>query len=76
MLKVIDKDRARPFKAPLFPLCPLIFCGMSLFGLHSSVIYAAPLLPLIAVPFALGLPLYLISRSMKAVAHTQDHSPS
>lgn len=65
VLRIIDKDLFRPFRAPLFPLCPLLFCGMSLFGLYSSVTYAAPLLPLIAVPFALGLPLYGLSRCLK-----------
>lgn len=72
VLRVIDKDRDRPFRAPLFPLCPLIFCGMSLFGLYSSVTYAAPLLPLIAVPFALGLPLYAISKALKYVVPHPD----
>lgn len=52
----------RPFLAPLFPLCPLLFCGMSGFGLYSATMYALPLLPLIAVPFLLGVPLYFLSR--------------
>ena len=62
VLRVIDRNRQRPFKAPWFPLCPLLFCGMSAFGLYSAVNYAAPLLPLIAIPFLAGLPLYWISR--------------
>lgn len=72
VLRVRDKDLHRPFRAPLFPLCPLLFCGMSLFGLYSSVTYAAPLLPLVAVPFALGIPLYLISRSLKGSLTCRD----
>jgi len=66
ILRVIDRDRPRPFAAPLFPLCPLLFCAMSAFGLYSSTNYAAPLLPLIAVPFALGLPLFAISQLMRS----------
>ena len=62
VLRFIDRDRPRPFVAPLFPLCPLLFCGTSLFGLHSATNYAAPLLPLIAIPFAIGIPLYAVSK--------------
>ena len=65
VLRVIDRNRLRPFKAPLFPLCPLVFCGMSAFGLYSATNYAAPLLPLIAIPFSAGLPLYFVSRWME-----------
>ena len=61
VLRIIDRDRPRPFSAPLFPLCPLLFCGMCGFGLYSAANYAGPLLPLIAIPFAFGLPLYFIS---------------
>ena len=65
VLRVIDRDRPRPFKVPLFPLCPLLFCGMSAFGLYSAVNYAAPLLPIIAIPFAMGLPLFAISQWLR-----------
>ena len=61
VLRVIDRNRPRPFRAPWFPLCPLLFCAMSAFGLYSATHYAAPLLPLIAIPFFAGVPLYFIS---------------
>lgn len=61
VLRVIDRDLVRPFKAPLFPLCPLLFCVTSAFGLYSAANYAAPLLPLIAIPFAAGIPLFFLS---------------
>lgn len=60
-----DRNRERPFRAPWFPLCPLLFTGMCLFGLYSSVMYAWPLLPLIAGPFLLGLPLYGVSEWLR-----------
>ena len=61
------KDRAieRPFRAPLFPLCPILFCAMCAFGLYSATRHGAPLLPLIAVPFLLGLPVYLFSEMFR-----------
>ena len=64
VLRIKDKDKPRPFTAPLFPLCPILFCGMCSFGLYSATNYAWPLLPLIAIPFAAGLPLYGISLSL------------
>ena len=65
VLRVKDRDIVRPFSAPWFPLCPLLFCGMCAFGLYSASNYGAPLIPLIAVPFAMGLPLYWISESIR-----------
>ena len=62
VLRGKDRDIERPFLAPLFPLCPLLFCAMSGFGLYSATMYALPLLPLIAGPFLLGVPLYFVSR--------------
>jgi amino acid transporter len=56
-----DHNVERPFRAPLFPLCPLLFIAMCGFGLYSATVYAAPLLPLIAVPFLLGIPVYIAS---------------
>lgn len=65
VLRWKDRDIDRQFRAPLFPLCPLLFSGMCLFGLYSATTYAAPLLPLIAVPFLLGLPLYCVSEWLR-----------
>ena len=65
VLRDKDRDIERPFSAPLFPLCPLLFCQMCLFGLYSATTYAAPLLPLIAVPFLMGIPLYFLSERLR-----------
>jgi amino acid transporter len=39
VLRARDPDRARPFKVPLYPLLPAIFCATSLYLLYSSVAY-------------------------------------
>jgi basic amino acid/polyamine antiporter, APA family len=65
VLRWKDRDIERPFRAPLFPLCPLLFCLMCVFGLYSATTYALPLLPLIAVPFLLGVPLYFVSERLQ-----------
>ena len=62
VLRWKDPAIERPFRAPLFPLCPLLFCGMCLFGLHSATTYGWELLPFVVGPFLLGLPVYFISR--------------
>ena len=64
-LKETDRDTPRPFVTPLYPLCPLLFYSMCVFGFYSAATYAAPLLPLIAVPFLLGVPLYFVSGQMR-----------
>jgi APA family basic amino acid/polyamine antiporter len=65
VLRWKDRNIERPFRAPLFPLCPALFCVMCAFGLYSSVMYARPLLPLISVPFLAGIPLYFVSEWMR-----------
>ena len=73
VLRIVDRDRPRPFKAPWFPLCPLLFCGMCAFGLYSATDYAAPLLPLIAIPFSMGIPLFAVSEWLgKRSRHRRD----
>lgn len=74
VLRIVDRDRPRPFTAPFFPLCPLLFCGMCGFGLYSATNYGAPLLPLIAGPFLLGFPLYAVSRMLEkqTVSHARS----
>jgi amino acid transporter len=74
VLRLKDRQIERPFRAPLFPLCPLLFCSMCGFGLYSAVTYAMPLLPLIAVPFLLGVPLYFVSERLRPQSSTRTKS--
>ncbi len=62
VLRWKDPTRERKFKAPLYPLTPLVFCLMCGYMLYSSWTYAKGLSLLGFVPLALGLPLYLFSR--------------
>jgi basic amino acid/polyamine antiporter, APA family len=39
VLRIREPDTARPFKVPLFPLLPLLFCAMCLYMLWSSLSY-------------------------------------
>jgi amino acid transporter len=62
LLRAIDRDIHRPFSAPLYPLEPILFCGMCHFMLFSAIEYAQGLALLGLVPLAVGLPLYVVSQ--------------
>ena len=40
LLRAIDPDVRRPFSAPLYPLEPILFCGMCHYMLFSAIEYA------------------------------------
>jgi amino acid transporter len=61
-LRQRDPDIERPFRVPLFPLLPLIFCGTCGYMLYSAIDYAKYIALIGAVPLAVGLPLYWLSR--------------
>jgi amino acid transporter len=39
VLRIREPNVARPFKVPLYPVLPLIFCLSSTYLLYSSVVY-------------------------------------
>lgn len=61
-LRQRDPHVERPFRVPLYPLVPLIFCGTCFYMLYSAIDYAKYIALLGAVPLLLGLPLYALSR--------------
>jgi amino acid transporter len=64
VLRKKDRDVPRPFRVPLFPLTPLVFCLTSAWMLYSSIEYAGRLV-LLSVPFLLaGLPFYFTRRQL------------
>lgn len=62
-LRARDPDIPRPFilRAPWYPLLPMIFCGMCLFGFYAAMRYAGWVSLLGFIPLFLGLPLYWLS---------------
>ncbi|MCS6852383.1 MAG: amino acid permease [Gemmataceae bacterium] len=63
VLRVKDRGIERPFALPVpfFPLLPLIFCGMCLYGLWSAATYARWVTLIGVVPLLAGVPLYFVS---------------
>lgn len=62
VLRLRDPERERPFRAPLFPLTPLLFCATCVYMLWSSLDYARWLALSGAAPAAAGLVLYAATR--------------
>ncbi|WP_142848481.1 APC family permease [Telmatospirillum sp. J64-1] len=75
VLRLREPARERPFRVPLYPLTPALFCLVCAYMLYSSVSYTGiGALAGVAV-LALGLPLLLLSRRMPAGAAPSSHSP-
>lgn len=74
-LRARDPNIPRPFmlRAPWYPLLPLIFCGMCLFGFYAAMRYAGWISLLGFVPLFLGLPLYWLSGKDTS---SQDTTPT
>ena len=62
VLRVRDRHVERPFRVPLFPITPLVFCGTCAWMLVASLEYAGRLI-FLSVPFLLvGIPFYFTRR--------------
>ncbi len=68
VLRWRDKTIERPFRVPLYPLAPLIFCAACGFMFYSATTYAAANIGWLALlgltPVFLGLPLFGLSQMM------------
>jgi APA family basic amino acid/polyamine antiporter len=71
-LRARDPTIVRPFmlRAPWYPVLPLIFCAMCLFGFYAAMRYAGWISLLGFVPLLLGLPLYWLSGKETASQET------
>jgi len=58
ILRVKDPSAVRPFRVPLYPLFPALFCAMCGYMLYSAAVYAGKLLVIGALPAVLGCILY------------------
>jgi amino acid transporter len=76
VLRAKDRHLTRPFSVPLYPVVPLIFCGMCGFMLYSAVTYAQEKFNWFGhfawVLLAVGVPLYFLSRPSLEPAAISD----
>jgi len=63
VLRRRDPATERPFRVPLYPLTPLLFCGFAGYMLYSSLAYAGRGALLGLAVMLAGLPLLAIARS-------------
>jgi APA family basic amino acid/polyamine antiporter len=66
VLRIKDPTIERPFRVPLYPLLPLLFCLTCAYMVHSSVMYAWTFGLLGAALLVIGLPLYWASERRAA----------
>ena len=62
VLRKKDRDIPRVYKVPAFPIPPILFCGMCIYMLWSSVAYAGTMTLVWILPLLAALPLYVIGR--------------
>ncbi len=76
-LRARDPKIERPFmlRPPFYPLLPLVFCGMCLFGFWSAITTAGWVSLLGFIPLALGLPLYWLSGAVTTPAEPPPSEP-
>jgi basic amino acid/polyamine antiporter, APA family len=61
ILRLRDRGALRPFKVPLYPAIPAIFCAMCAYMLYSAWDYAGTLLVIGLVPIIMGVILYWVT---------------
>jgi amino acid transporter len=63
VLRIKEPEVERPFRLamPWYPLLPLVFCGMCVFGLYSASTYAKYISLIGIIPLLVGVPLYFLS---------------
>jgi amino acid transporter len=62
VLRSKDPATERPFRVPLYPVVPLIFCAMCLYMLYSAITYRGWFTAPAGVLVLLGVPLFFLSK--------------
>lgn len=66
VLRVRDPDRPRPFRVPLYPILPLLFCAACGYLLYSSLVFTGTGAIVGVVVVALGIPLIWLRRQFQS----------
>jgi amino acid transporter len=65
VLRSLDADTPRPFRVPLYPVLPLIFCGWCAYMIYGAIQYM-PIESLIGLAILIaGLPFYFIPKKRR-----------
>ena len=72
VLRWKDPARARPFRVPLFPVTPLVFCGVCLYMIKSSLAHTGTGALVGVAVLAAGVPILWFARERPAPAPVLD----
>ncbi len=65
VLRYKDRDAIRPFRVPLYPFTPLMFCAACVYMLHSSLIHTGKGSLLGVAVLLAGIPLLMMRKSWR-----------
>ncbi len=65
VLRIREPQIARPFRVPLYPFTPLLFCGICIYMLQSSLAYTGVGALVGVAVLLVGVPLLVIARRMR-----------
>ncbi|MGK7907396.1 MAG: APC family permease [Synechococcus sp.] len=72
VLRWRDPELPRPFRVPLYPLVPLLFCLTNAYMLQASLAYTGWGALVGMVVLAIGLPVLLVARWVEGTTQTSD----
>ncbi len=75
VLRWRQPERALPYRVPLYPVTPIIFCLTCLYMLYASVTYTGAAALIGLAMLAAGAPILLFKRKEAEPAEQQDASP-
>lgn len=77
ILRIREPERVLPFRVPLYPLTPILFCATCVYMLHASLAYTGKGALIGLAVVAAGLPLLLFQRGAdKAAALDGETAPA
>lgn len=75
VLRLREPDRVLPFRVPLYPVTPILFCATCIYMLHASVTYTGPSALIGLAVLAAGVPLLLFRRNDDAASDKRATVP-
>ncbi len=74
VLRLREPDRVLPFRVPLYPVTPILFCVTCVYMLHASIAYTGTSSLIGIAVLAAGVPLLLFRRNGDATAEKQPRA--
>jgi amino acid transporter len=72
LLRIREPNRARPFRVPLYPITPLLFCATCAYLLYSSLVYMEKGAIVGVIVVALGIPMLYWQQQLTKSARQRE----